>query len=105
MKSKLKDETNSDVDIIRGSLREIIEHNRSINATLISNFEQNDLSLIEEYNLITKDLLSAAKLLSEVNAQTPKTLQELDKIKGEKVSIDLNDLIDTDDTDDTDDNS
>ncbi len=96
MKSKLKDETSSDVDIIRGSLREIIEHNRTINSTLISGFEQNDLSLIEEYNLITKDLLAAAKLLSEVNAQTPKTLQELDKIQDEKKNIDLNDLIDDD---------
>ena len=93
MKRELKENTQEDMDIARGAMREIIEHNRKINKELVQQMDENDFTLLEEYSIITKSLLDAAKLLTDINAQTPKTVQEIEKIQEDKKPIDLDELV------------
>ena len=93
MKEELKENTHKDLDIARGAMREIIEHNRKINNNLVEQMEESDFSLLEEYSMITKGILDAAKLLSEINAQTPKTIKDIDSVQEGKKEINLGDLI------------
>ncbi len=95
-KKELSDNTKKDMDIARGSMREIIDHGRNINKTLVEGFEDKDLSLLEEYGIITKSILDAAKLLTDINAQTPKTLKDIEKVEEEKKKIDLDSLMSDD---------
>ena len=92
-KSELKENVQTDLDIARGAMREIIDNNRSINRGIVLEFEQADYHLLEEYNLVTDGILKAAKLLTDINAQTPKTLKDINSIEDEKQKINLEDLI------------
>ena len=93
MKKELKENTQADMDIARGAMREVIAHNRKINKELVQQMDESDFSLLEEYSIITKGILDAAKLLTDINAQTPKTVQDIEKIQEEKREIDLDELI------------
>ncbi len=95
-KRELKENTIKDMDIARGSMREIIAHGRKINVSLIEDFENKDLSLLEEYGIITKSILDAAKLLTEINSITPKTIKEIENVQEEKKKIDLDSLMSED---------
>lgn len=94
MKEELIEKTQKDLDIARGAMREIIAHNRVINKNLVEQMEESDFSLLEEYSLITKGILEAAKLLSDINAQTPKTVKDIDSLQEKKQKINLDDLVD-----------
>jgi excinuclease UvrABC helicase subunit UvrB len=93
MKKELQNDMIEDIDKIRGALREILDHNRVINRSLVESFTEGDLSMLEEYGLLSKGIIDAAKLLTEVNSQVPKTLHDIDKVKEEKQKINLDDLI------------
>ncbi len=94
MKEDLNKALKEDAKKIRGAMREIIENNRIINKDLVEQMINSDFGLLEEYNLLTKSILDAAKVLNDVNAQTPKTIKEIEKIQEKKKAIDLNDLVD-----------
>jgi uncharacterized protein (UPF0335 family) len=94
-KKELKDNTQADMNVARGAMREIIDHNRRINNQLVEQMEDADFSLLEEYSMITKGILEAAKLLTEINAQTPKTIKDIEKVEEEKKKIDLDSLMDS----------
>ncbi len=83
-----------DTKKIRGAMREIIENNRIINKDLVEQMIDSDFGLLEEYNLLTRSILDAAKVLNDVNAQTPKTAKEIEKIQDKKKVINLSDLVD-----------
>ncbi len=95
-KEDLKESIEHDVNKMRGAMLEIISNNRSINKELSESLSDGDFSLLEEYNLITKSILDAAKVLTEVHSQTPKIIQEIDKIQQEHKKLDINDLLDKD---------
>ncbi len=94
MKEDLNKALSEDAKKIRGAMKEIIENNRIINKELVEQMINSDFGLLEEYNLLTKSILDAAKVLNDVNAQTPKTIKEIEKIQEKKKAIDLNDLVD-----------
>ena len=92
-KEKLLNNTQSDMDISRGAMLEIISHNRKINKILVEQMEEENFALLEEYTAITKGILDAAKLITDINSQTPKTVKEIEKIQEQKKSINLDDLV------------
>ncbi len=98
MKKELRENTQQDMDIARGAMREIIEHNRKINNNLVDQMEELDFSLLEEYAMVTKGILDAAKLLTDINAQTPKTIKDIDNVQEEKKKINLNELVNDDES-------
>ena len=87
------EDLNKDIRVTRGAMHEILEHNRKINKDIRKSFEDSDFSLLEEYSTITKSILEAAKLLTEMNAQTPKTIKSLSEVQVEE-KIDLSVLMD-----------
>lgn len=93
-KEEIKENIEHDVNKMRGAMLEIISNNRSINKELSEALTDGDFSLLEEYNLITKSILDAAKVLTDVHSQTPKIIQDIDKIEQEHQKIDINDLLD-----------
>lgn len=93
-KDALKENIEHDVNKIRGALLEIISNNRALNVDLVDQMGTSDYSLLEEYNLLTKSILDAAKILTDVNQTTPKIIKDISNVQDEKKSIDLNDLID-----------
>lgn len=95
-KQQLKDNINNDVQKMRGAMLEILESNRSLNTDLVDQMAQGDFSLLEEYNLLVKSILEATKALTEIHAQTPKIIKDINNVQEEKAKINLNDLIDED---------
>lgn len=94
-KDELKDSLDADISKVRGAMIEILAANREINKDLVDQMVGGDFALLEEYNLLTKGILDASKLLTDIHSQTPKTLKDIQNIKEEKKSINLNDLVDT----------
>ena len=96
-KAGLKEQLQEDANKVRGACREILEHNRQINTKLVEDMTNGDMTQIEEYNMLVKGLLDASKLLTDLNAQTPKTIKEIEKIEESKKKIDLDSLMDSED--------
>lgn len=95
-KDELKDNISEDVNKLRGAMLELISNNRSLNTELVDQMAAGDFKLLEEYNLLSKSILDAAKVLTDIHAQTPKILNDINKVEDKKEAIDLNDLIDKD---------
>ena len=93
-KDELLQELYEDVMKSRGSLREIISHNRMLNHDLVEQMKNSDYQFLEEYNLLTKNILDSVKTLTEVNATIPKVIDQIDKIQDKKEGINLDDFID-----------
>ena len=87
------DELNKDIALTRGAMHEILEHNRLINRDILKTFVKQDFSLLEEYTATTKNILDAAKLLTEMNAQAPKTIKSLSEVQVEE-KVDIASLMD-----------
>lgn len=92
-KDTLKENIETDVDKMRGAMLEIMSNNRTINNNLIEQMNDSDFSLLEEYGLLTKSILDAAKVLTDIHSQTPKILKDIDNVKEKKPSINLDELM------------
>jgi len=93
MKEELKSRIQEDHDTTRGAMLEIMEHNRRINSSLVEQMEDSDFGLLEEYAMLTEGILKAAKLLTDINTQVPKTVKDVDSLQDEKQKIDLNAIL------------
>ena len=93
MKKELQENTQADMELARGAMRELLAHNRKINRDLVSLMEGQDFGLLEEYTMLSEGILKAAKLLTEMNSQTPKTIKDIKALTEEKKAIDLDELI------------
>ena len=94
-KDELKDNIQGDVNKMRGALLEILSANREINKDLVDQMAQGDFALLEEYNLLTKSILDAAKVLTDIHSQTPKILNDIERVQEKKKQINLEDLVNT----------
>ena len=93
-KTELKDEFFKDFKKVKTSLLDIIDNNRNISAEMVEALIDGDFSSLEEYNIITKGILEASKNITEIYAQVPKILGEVDKnIKEPKKSLSVEDLL------------
>jgi hypothetical protein len=93
-KDKLLEDIEKDRQNIRDALNEIIQNSRSANNKIFEALSSSDFTLLEEFGILNKGIIDAAKLLSEVNAQTPKTITTVNEIKQPKQKININDLLD-----------
>ena len=93
-KTKLQDSLERDMDIARGAMIEIIENNRQLGKDIFNTIKDADYNLLEEYASITKNILDASKLLTDIHSAKPKTLKDIDSITVPKEKINLDDLID-----------
>ena len=93
-KEDLKEALQKDLSTSQGALREIIEHNRIVNKSLVEQMTDGDFTLLEEYGIITKGILDSVKLLNEINSVAPKTIKDINTVQEEKKGINLRDLID-----------
>lgn len=91
-KEELQESIEHDVNKMRGAMLELISNNRELNKDIIENMSAADYSLLEEYTLISKGILDAAKILTDLHTQTPKILQEIEKVQQQKEKIDLSEL-------------
>ena len=92
-KEELKESIEHDVQKMRGAMLELISNNRELNKELVDQMHEADYSLLEEYGIISKGILDAAKILTDIHTQTPKILQEIEKVHQEKKKIDIQDLM------------
>ena len=94
MKTDLKDDLQKDINIARGAMREIIANNRKLNKDILEEMGQDNFAMLEEYTILQKSILDAAKLLSDIHAAQPKTLKDISNLQDEKQKINLDELID-----------
>jgi len=94
VKDNFKKELEEDMNNSRGALREIIEHSRVINRKLVEELNEGDFTRIEELTMLQEGILKSVKLLNEINQTQPKTYKEIEEIKDQKSSINLEDLMD-----------
>jgi len=94
MKNDLKDDLESDIDLVRGALKEILANNRKLNSDILEEMGADNFAMLEEYTILQKSILDSAKLLSDIHSARPKTLKDIDELQEEKKKINLDDLID-----------
>ena len=94
MKNDLKDELQEDINIARGAMKEIIENNRKLNRDILDDMGTDNFAMLEEYTILQKSILDAAKLLSDIHSVQPKTLKDISNLQDEKQKINLDELID-----------
>jgi len=93
-KTELLEELQEDMNKSRGAIREIISHNRMLNHDLVEQMKNSDYQFLEEYNLLTKNILDSVKTLNELNITVPKVMDQIDGIQDKKEGINLDDFID-----------
>jgi hypothetical protein len=96
-KKEFLDNFKHDFNKSRGSLQEIIEHNRIIDAQLVKDLEIGDFKRLEEHIEISKLMMDGVKSMNDLYANVPKVMENLDKLsddnKDDKPSINIDDLI------------
>ena len=92
-KNEILDDFSGDLDKCRGAALEIMSANRALNEELVQQMIGGDFSLLEEYNILTKSILDSMKILTDIHAQTPKIIKDIDNLEEKKEKINLQDLI------------
>jgi Zn-dependent M32 family carboxypeptidase len=94
-KKELKEEFSKDFKKVKSALLEVISTSRTIASDIAESLAQEDYTSIEEYTMLTSNILQASKNFTELYTQAPKILGSIDKdIKEEKKKINLQELID-----------
>ena len=94
-KKELKEEFSKDFMKVKSALLEIISISRTTASDIAENLAQEDYSSIEEYQMLTKNIIDASKNFTDLYSQAPKIFGDIEKtMKEEKKKIDLNDLVD-----------
>jgi hypothetical protein len=96
-KKEFLDNFKQDFNKSRGSLQEIIEHNRVIDMQLVKDLEIGDFKKLEEHIEISRLMMDGVKSMNDLYANVPKIMENLDKLsddnKGDKPSINIDDLL------------
>jgi len=93
-KKQLKEEFSKDFIKVKSALLEIISTSRNISAEISENLANDDFSSIEEYNMLTNNIINASKNFTDLYTQAPKIIGAIDKeVKEEKKKINLEDLV------------
>jgi Zn-dependent M32 family carboxypeptidase len=96
-KKELKEEFSKDFMKVKSALLEIISISRKTASDIADSLAQEDYSSLEEYQMLTKNIIDASKNFTDLYSQAPKIFGDIDKtMKEEKKKIDLNDLVDED---------
>ncbi len=92
MKQELKEEYKKDFKKVKSALLEIISNSRNISTDIAKNLAEEDYSLLEEYGVLTKNIIDASKQFNDLYINAPKIISEIEKIKESKKKINLEDL-------------
>jgi len=93
-KKELKNQFSKDFIKVKSALLEIISNSRNISNDIAENLASEDYSSIEEYGMLTKNIIDATKEFNSLYTNAPKILTEIDKVKEEKKKINLEDFVD-----------
>jgi hypothetical protein len=94
-KKELKEEFDKDFMKVKSALLEVIQNSRAIASDIAESLASEDYSSIEEYNMLTTQIINASKNFTDLYTQAPKIIGSIDKeIKEEKQKINLEDLMD-----------
>ncbi len=99
-KKDLKEQFSKDFIKVKSALLEVIGTSRSVANDIAENLANEDFSSIEEYGILTKNIIDASKQFNDLYTQAPKILGSIDKeVKEEKIKISLEELMETEDED------
>ena len=74
---------------------EVIQNSRTVASDIAESLSQEDYANIEEYNMLTTQIINASKNFTDLYTQAPKIIGSIDKeVKEEKKKINLEDLMD-----------
>jgi hypothetical protein len=101
-KSSLKKEFNKDFMKVKSALLEIIANSRTISSSIVEDLANGDFSSIEEYNMLTNNIIQASKNFTELYTNAPKIVGSIDKeIKEEKKKINISELLEKEENEST----
>jgi predicted HTH domain antitoxin len=93
-KKELKEQFSKDFVKVKSALLEVISTSRRVSNDIAINLAQEDFSSIEEYGILTKNIIDASKQFNDLYTQAPKILGSIDKeVREEKVKINLEELM------------
>ena len=93
-KNELKEEFSKDFMKVKGALLEVIQNSRGAASEIAESLANEDYSSIEEYGILTKNIIEASREFNNLYTQAPKILGSIEKeIKEQKSKINLEDLI------------
>jgi hypothetical protein len=94
-KKELKEEFSKDFKKVKGALLEVIQNSRIIASDISESLANEDYANIEEYNMLTTQIINASKNFTDLYTQAPKIIGSIDKeVKAEKKKIYLEVLMD-----------
>ena len=94
-KKELKEEFDKDFKKVKSALLEVIQNSRTVASDIAESLSQEDYANIEEYNMLTTQIINASKNFTDLYTQAPKIIGSIDKeVKEEKKKINLEDLMD-----------
>jgi hypothetical protein len=94
-KKELKEEFSKDFKKVKSALLEVIQTSRGISSDIAESLANEDYTAIEEYGILTKNIIDASKQFNDLYTQAPKILGSIDKeVREEKKKINLEDLMD-----------
>ena len=93
-KKELKEEFSKDFMKVKGALLEVIQNSRGAASEIAESLANEDYTSIEEYGILTKNIIEASREFNNLYTQAPKILGSIDKeIKEQKTKINLEDLV------------
>jgi hypothetical protein len=93
-KKELREHFSKDFIKVKTAILDVIQTSRNVSNKIATSLAQEDFSSIEEYTLLSKNIIDATKQFNELYANAPKILSSIEKeVKEEKKKINLDDLM------------
>ena len=93
-KKQLREQFSTDFKKVNGALMEIIQTSREVSSKIAEVLVNNDYSSIEEYNMLTNNIINASKQFNDLYTQAPKIIGSIEKeIKDQKQKVSLDELM------------
>jgi len=93
-KKELKEQFNKDFLKVKTAILDVIQTSRNVSNDIAESLAQEDYSNIEEYTILTKNIIDATKQFNELYLNAPKIIGDINKnVQEEKKKVNLDDLM------------